>query len=90
MSTEDESVKESTNGETSKTPLPVSRMTITFLAPGASDFNYSTENITPTQIGALISWLKWYVNHLYDVHDAARAASAPRLLVPGAMPKHKM
>jgi len=74
----------------SVTSFPPSRFVIVFHAPGSAHFNFSPDNVTPAQISAAVAWLDWYVKHHFEMEAQAQAMVAPKLIVPGVMPKARM
>lgn len=81
---------ESDNGAKAEASLPVSRMVVTFVTPGSAEFTFHLENVTPAQMIGCAAWLDWYARHQFDLHAMNQMASAPKLIIPGAMPQRKM
>ena len=64
---------------------PPSQILVSFLAPGASEFNIQMQGVSPNQLLCLSAWLEWKARNLLDTLEERRAMN--QIAVPsGPMP----
>lgn len=65
---------------------PISKLVITFEAPGSSEMAVTSENVTPAQILGVAAWLDWWARQMFDEIQSQKSAN--RIIIPGMNIRH--